>query len=93
MPKTKVTSSIPAEGLTVVVPTFNGASWLKDTISNIEVAITYAGVTKCEILVVNDGSTDETSDVVQDIIKKSKYSIRLKIKKWRSFYCTTNWHY
>lgn len=81
MPQINETSSIPKEGLTVVVPTYNGASWLNDTISNIEVAITHAGVTKCEILVVNDGSTDDTSEVVRDIIKKSKYTIRLKNQK------------
>ncbi|MCX6727364.1 MAG: glycosyltransferase family 2 protein [Candidatus Saccharibacteria bacterium] len=70
-------SEIQSEGLSVVVPTYNGSSWLEETISKISQALKFAGITKCEIVVINDGSTDDTVKVVKKIIKTSTFAVRL----------------
>lgn len=70
-------TSIRATGISVVVPTYNGSSWLPETLQYIEAALATAEVTKCEILVINDGSTDKTVEVVGKLIKASKYTVRL----------------
>lgn len=74
-----MSSSILDEGLSVIVPTYNGSSWLPKTINKIEIALKAAkvSVNKSEILVVNDGSTDDTVEVVQDIVKSSKFKVRI----------------
>lgn len=71
------TSTIINDGLTVIVPTYNGAVWLSETMKHIEVALQDAGVKKTEILVVNDGSTDDTVTVVNGLKATSKYPLRL----------------
>ncbi|TPW15741.1 MAG: gtuS2-1 [Acidimicrobiaceae bacterium] len=50
--------------LSVILPTFNAASWLPDTLEHLRVAILRAGWSDVEIIVVDDGSTDETSTVL-----------------------------
>ena len=46
--------------VTVVIPVFNGEAWVADAISS-----ALAQRTSCEIIVVDDGSTDETARVVE----------------------------
>ena len=68
------------EGISFIVPTFNGSQWLQETIRHIMEAISFAKVSKFEILVVNDGSTDDTVEVVQKIAA-SNNAVRLVSQK------------
>lgn len=87
MKKTTKTVDVRAQesvvelGLTVVIPTYNGASWLPETVRHIETALDEASVKTCEVLIVNDGSTDNTIDVVEGLAKSSKYPIRMVTQK------------
>ncbi|RTK95175.1 glycosyltransferase family 2 protein [Candidatus Saccharibacteria bacterium] len=74
-------STIPKDGLSVIVPTYNGATWLPETVQHIVTALKEADITKCEIVVVNDGSTDDTEQVVKGLIKVSKFPMRLVTQK------------
>ena len=46
-------------GVTVVIPVFNGAPWVADAIRSVQ-----AQRTPCEIVVVDDGSTDDTPSIL-----------------------------
>ena len=46
--------------LSVILPTFNAATWLPDTLRHLRAAIHEADAWDAEIIVVDDGSTDET---------------------------------
>ena len=66
-----------SEGLTVVVPTYNGSKWLPSTISKIKTALDYAEIVKFEIIVVDDGSTDDTVGVVEEVKDNTSLPIRI----------------
>jgi len=55
-------SEFPA--LSVVLPTFNESAWLPETLERLRAAIAAAELTKVEIVVVDDGSTDDTAAVL-----------------------------
>lgn len=54
-------SDAPLPSLTVILPTYNSAAWLPETIARLRDAIRSADWPDVEILVVDDGSTDETA--------------------------------
>ena len=49
------------EGVTVVMPVFNGERWVRDAVGSVLEQV----VAPLEILVVDDGSTDGTSDFLK----------------------------
>ena len=51
--------------LAVIIPAHNEASGLGECLESIRVALEYAEVTEAEVIVVDDHSTDETSDVAR----------------------------
>lgn len=61
-----VTTELPT--ITVVIPCFNHGKYLQESIESI-IGQTYANL---EIIVVNDGSTDDTDAVAQAMVKKDK---------------------
>lgn len=63
--------------ISVIIPTYNGAGWLEETINKVEISLNSAAVDEFEILVINDGSTDNTIEVIEEIIKKKDLPIRL----------------
>ena len=65
--------------LTVVIPSYNAAKWLPKTISKIEAALVKAEISNFEILIVDDGSSDNTVKIAQGL--KSKYKIKLISQK------------
>lgn len=61
--------------LSAVIPTYNGSAWLPLSIPRLDAAMKRAGLNKGEILVINDGSTDDTLEV----LKKIKTSFPLRV--------------
>lgn len=70
-------SEVIQQGLSIIIPTFNGSPWLEKTIAEIQKSIEKAGLKKFEIIVINDGSTDDTVEVVEKIAKKTKLPLRV----------------
>lgn len=65
--------------LSVVMPAYNASAWLGLTIPKLENAIKKSGIKKAEIIVVNDGSTDDTAEVAQSL--KTTFPLRLVSQK------------
>lgn len=65
------------KSLSIVIPTYNAADWLPETITYITKSLSAAGYRKsnAEIVIVNDGSTDDTISVVDNI--RTDFNIRL----------------
>lgn len=55
------------DAISVVVPSYNAALWLPKTIPKINSALELSGVKKAEIIVIDDGSTDNTQEIIQKI--------------------------
>jgi glycosyltransferase involved in cell wall biosynthesis len=53
--------------VSVVIPTFNGKDWLEKTIKEIEKSLVYAKIKQAEIVIIDDGSTDNTFEVAKSI--------------------------
>jgi glycosyltransferase involved in cell wall biosynthesis len=67
------------EGLSVIIPAYNAANWLEHTTKHLEVAIRTSGIKKAEIIIINDGSSDDTSIAAKNI--KTSISIVVKDQK------------
>ena len=55
--------------ISVVIPAYNAARFIRRTIDSV-LAQTYTG---CELIVVDDGSTDNTGEVVKSYGQKVRY--------------------
>ena len=53
--------------VSVIIPTFNECEWLPGTLKAVDDSLVLAGWTNAEIVVVNDGSTDQTLDIISTI--------------------------
>ena len=53
--------------LSVILPTFNECGWLTDTIQAIDRELLEANWSNAEILVINDGSTDDTVTILANL--------------------------
>lgn len=62
-------------GVTAIVPTYNSARWLPRTLSAIDRAL--SAVPNSEVLVVNDGSTDTTGAVLEDLRASLRTPLRV----------------
>ncbi|MDO8265892.1 MAG: glycosyltransferase family 2 protein [Candidatus Saccharibacteria bacterium] len=58
------------KAITVIIPSYNAASWLSKTIPKVDKALKISGVEKAEIIVVDDGSSDNSKEVVKKISTK-----------------------
>jgi glycosyltransferase involved in cell wall biosynthesis len=65
--------------ISVIIPCYNAASWLPKTISIICLALDEAGIKKAEIIVIDDGSMDNSADVVRGI--KENYPVKVISQK------------
>lgn len=54
--------------ISIIIPTYNRAELIKDTLRSVEVQ-TYLN---WECIVVDDGSTDNTAEIVEDFVKKDR---------------------
>jgi glycosyltransferase involved in cell wall biosynthesis len=61
--------------LSIVLPTFNEAMWLPATIAAIDTELLGADWTNTEIVVVNDGSSDHTANVLQSLVTHSRLRV------------------
>jgi hypothetical protein len=72
---------VPKDGpthldLSVVIASYNSAAWLPSTLASLEVAV--AAVTwAVEVLIVDDGSTDDTASVLARIAETYPLSLRV----------------
>ena len=64
--------------LSIVIPVFNEINFLKELFEQIE---TYFNKENIEIIVVDDGSTDGSSNLLNDLKKKKHYKFLLKLIK------------
>lgn len=53
-----------ARGVSVVIPSYNSAPWLEATLAALDTALAAAPQLRTEILLVDDGSTDDTPEVL-----------------------------
>jgi glycosyltransferase involved in cell wall biosynthesis len=58
--------------ISVIIPSYNAASWLPGTIEKLKIALQKAAIKDYEIIVVNDGSTDGTKELLADLVKSDK---------------------
>lgn len=58
-----MSKAITTPSISVVIACYNGAPWLPDTFGHIVTALNNAHIRDAEIIVVNDGSTDGSSEV------------------------------
>lgn len=70
-------SDVLRGGLTIIIPTFNGSPWLGKTIAELNKAIRKTDLKKFEIIIVNDGSTDDTLETIKEVTKNTKLPIRV----------------
>lgn len=47
--------------ISILIPVYNGAEWVADAIES-----ALSQTIKCEVIVINDGSTDHTANIVKD---------------------------
>jgi glycosyltransferase involved in cell wall biosynthesis len=79
---TKTTpGTISSQGLSVIIPTFNGAQWLPKTIHRVIESLQEAKIDKYEIVVVDDGSTDNSVQVVKDYAREHSLPLRVVSQK------------
>ncbi|AXA97341.1 glycosyltransferase family 2 protein [Microbacterium sp. PM5] len=63
--------------ISVVIPAYQSAPYLADTLTALGVAVSRAGV-RAEVIVVDDGSTDDTAAVVADAAEGFPGEVRLR---------------
>ena len=61
--------------LTIGIPTYNGASRIKDTLDSILIQFNHNICDKVDILISDNGSTDETKSIVDQYKKKSNIKL------------------
>ena len=66
--------------LSVVIPVFNAAQWIEKTVEKTEYSIQKAKIKTYEIIIVDDGSTDDIKQVVAEL-QKTHQSIKFYTHK------------
>ncbi len=65
--------------LSVIIPSYNAANWLPETLQKISVALQNSKIPtkKIEIIIVNDGSSDNTKTIINDIANDFLFKIKV----------------
>lgn len=61
--------------LSVVLPTYNEAGWLPETLKKLDASITAVPKMTAEIIVIVDGSTDNTVEILKELTLKTKLRV------------------
>lgn len=70
--------------ISVILPTYNEASWLIETVTKIDKSITAAkNVEAAEIIIIDDGSSDNTKSVVKSISSRTPVKLISQENKGR----------
>lgn len=56
--------------ISIIIPSYNAAGWLPKTTAKLKIALQKAHIEDYEIIIVNDGSTDNTKDVLASLVKQ-----------------------
>ncbi len=62
-------------GVSIIIPAYNSAAWLEPTVGKLDIALIEAGIKRAEVVIVNDGSSDDTSIVAH----KLKASVKVRV--------------
>lgn len=78
--------------LSIVIPVFNGAFTIKNTIESIVCNNTISNMKEnLEIIIIDDGSTDDTKNVVHSLIEKNNiYKVRYFYQENSGLSCARN---
>lgn len=68
-------NSIDTKDLSIIIPAYNEASRIEDTVIDIQIYLNKKSI-NAEVIIVNDGSDDNTADVVKKLIQQHS-NIRL----------------
>ena len=79
MPKKSAPQAPSLRSLSVVIPAYNAAPWLPRSVPKVAEAIKAAGIRQAEIIIVDDGSTDNTADVARSL--KLDYPVKVISQK------------
>lgn len=63
--------------LSVVIPSYNSATWLPSTLNALTRALAKASGLRAEVIIVDDGSTDDTREVLAGLESASPYPLRV----------------
>jgi glycosyltransferase involved in cell wall biosynthesis len=60
--------------LSIVIPAYNAAAWLERATQHVEAAVKRAGIKHAEIVIVNDGSSDDTLKVARALSRDGRHA-------------------
>lgn len=63
------------EGISIVIPAYNAQDWIIPTTQKIVTAVNNARLKNAEIIIVNDGSSDNTERIARDL----KYDVPVRV--------------
>lgn len=63
-------------GLSIIIPVYNSQAWILPTLEHIQTSLERTHFA-AEIIVVDDGSTDKSADVVDEYIKSGVHNVHL----------------
>ncbi len=63
--------------ISIIIPSYNAAAWLPKTIGKLNTALQKAKISDYEIIIVNDGSADNTKDVLAQLAKEDKHIVAI----------------
>ena len=69
--------------LSIIIPVYNAEAWIKSTTDHLLAAIRDAGINKYEIICVNDGSTDATKRVCNELVKEHGFVLINQVNSGR----------
>ena len=77
-----MTKKIDDSSISIIIPVYNSSGWIVPTLIHIVKAIKKSKKNNIEIIIIDDGSKDESAEEVSEFIKKNnKLKIPIKLIK------------